>query len=179
MMMTRRGLIAVGTVAALALGGKPAFALGELTRVTPPRPAPEVAFTTADGQRRTLADYKGKPVLVNLWATWCPPCVKELPSLAALARTLRGAGFAVLPISSDMGGAARVEAFYKQHAIDDLPVLIDKGAALMEAFHAGGLPTTFIIDAKGLIVGMEEGGMDWQAPGIAATLEHLVASSAA
>ncbi|MGH7211221.1 MAG: TlpA disulfide reductase family protein, partial [Acetobacteraceae bacterium] len=168
------GLLVAGTVATLLDPRKPhAQTIGELTRVTPPRPAPEVVFHTADGSARRIADYAGKPVLVNLWATWCPPCVAELPSLAALARALAPQGILVLPISADRGGAKTVEAFYAAHAITGLPVLTDADSALMHAFAVPGLPTTFVIDAEGRIVGMEEGGMDWNAPSVPGVLHRM------
>ncbi|MEO8716472.1 MAG: TlpA disulfide reductase family protein, partial [Acetobacteraceae bacterium] len=161
MMLTRRGLLAAGTVAAVLDPRKPhAAELGALVPVVPPRPAPEIAFRTADGGSRRIADYAGKPVLVNLWATWCAPCVAELPSLAALARTLAPKGMQILPVSADRGGAKTVEAFYAAHGITGLAVLTDADSALMHGFGAPGLPTTYVIDAAGRIVGMEAGGMD-------------------
>lgn len=168
MRLTRRGLLAAGTVATLLGTRKPQTALaaelGKLVPVAPPQPAPDVVFHTADGTARRLADYAGKPLVVNLWATWCPPCVKELPSLAALARSVAEQGILVLPVSADRGGAKTVEAFYAAHGIDGLPVLIDKDSALMHAFGVEGLPTTFLIDRAGKIVGREQGGMDWNTP---------------
>lgn len=176
--LTRRGLLVAGTVAAALTGRKPRAAeLVTLHPVAPARPAPDAPFKTADGATRTLADYTGKPVLVNLWATWCPPCVAELPSLAAFARTLAPQGIRVLPISADRGGAKTVEAFYAAHAISGLPVLIDPDMGLMHAFGAQGLPTTYVIDAAGRIVGMEEGGMDWGAADVANTLHALLHTS--
>ena len=175
MRLTRRGLLAAGTVATLAIPRKPRAAeLGRLVPVAPPRPAPDAAFRTADGATRRIADYAGKPLLVNLWATWCAPCVAELPSLAALARTLADKSILVLPVSADRGGARTVEAFYAAHQIVGLPVLVDQDAALMHAFEAHGLPTTYVIDAAGRIVGMEEGGMDWARPAVADALGKLL-----
>ncbi len=178
MRLTRRGLLAAGTVATLLGARKPhparAAELGKLAPVVPPRPAPDAVFQTADGAARRLADYAGKPLLVNLWATWCAPCVAELPSLAALARTLADKGILVLPISADRGGAKAVQTFYAAHQIAGLPVLVDKDAALMHAFEAPGLPTTYVIDGAGQIVGMEEGGMDWATPGVADALGKLL-----
>lgn len=173
MMMKRREVLAAGTVAAAALPGKPAHAAAQILTVTPPEAAPQTPFFTAAGASRTLADYRGKSLLVNLWATWCAPCVQEMPSLAAAARTLRGLGFAVLPISSDMGGAPRVEAFFKQHGISGLPVLIDRNAALLHAFGAPGLPSTYVIDRAGRIVGRKVGGMDWDRRTVIAELKEL------
>jgi thiol-disulfide isomerase/thioredoxin len=118
-------------------------------------------------------------VLVNLWATWCAPCVAELPSLAKLAQAMRGDGLVVLPISSDHGGASRVEAFFKEHGITGLPVLIDKDAALTHAFQARGLPRSYAINPAGLIVAKEEGGLDWAAPSVAEKLRQLAGTAPA
>ncbi len=165
MMPTRRGLLGAGTVAALLGARKPgrawAVELARVVPVTPPRPAPETQFQAGDGTARRLADYAGKALLVNLWATWCAPCVAELPSLAGLAKRVAAENVLVLSVSSDRGGAKVVEAFYATHGISGLPVLIDKDAALMHAFGVRGLPTTYVIDGAGRIVGLEEGGMDW------------------
>ncbi len=180
MMPTRRGLLAAGTVATLLSARKPGRAwaaeLARLVPVTPPRPAPETPFQTANGSSQRIADYAGKQLVVNLWATWCAPCVAELPSLAALARGLAAESILVLPISSDRGGAKAVEAFYDAHGITGLPVLIDKEAALTHAFGARGLPSTYVIDGAGRIVGMEEGGMDWNTPDAAKAVRELSGS---
>jgi peroxiredoxin len=177
MTLTRRGLLAAGTVATVLGARKPhpagAAEIGTLLPVATPGPAPDVAFQTADGAARRLADYVGKPLVVNLWATWCPPCVKELPTLAALAHSLAEDGILILPISSDRGGAKTVTAFYAAHGIDGLPVLIDKDSALLHAFGVQGLPTTFVIDRTGKVVGVEQGGMDWSAPGVVETVRRL------
>ncbi len=179
MTLTRRGLLAAGTVATLLPARKPCAAeMGTLAAVSP-HPAPGVAFQAADGTARTLGAFKGRPLLVNLWATWCPPCVAELPSLSALAHTLFSEGMVVLPISSDRGGAEAVEAFYTAHEIHDLPVLLDHDAALMHAFGARGLPSTYVIDREGNIVGMEEGGMDWNRPGVAEAVRRLAGAKPA
>jgi thiol-disulfide isomerase/thioredoxin len=177
MMPTRRGLLAAGTVATLLGTRKPGRAraaeLAKLMPVTPPRPAPETPFQTADGASRRIADYAGKTLLVNLWATWCAPCAAELPSLAALARSLAAENIIVLPVSADRGGAKTVEAFYAAHGITGLPVLTDKDAALMHALAVRGLPTTYVIDGTGRIVGKEEGGMDWNTPAMADAVREL------
>jgi thiol-disulfide isomerase/thioredoxin len=182
MMPTRRGLLAAGTVAALLGTRKPGRAwsaeLGKLVPVSPPRPAPETPFTTADGASRRIADYAGKVLVVNLWATWCAPCVAELPSLAALARRLEPQGVLVLPVSSDRGGAKVVEGFYAAHAISGLPVLIDKDAALMHALGVRGLPTTYLVDGAGRIVGQEQGGMDWNTAAAVDALRALAGKAA-
>ena len=91
----------------------------------PPVAAPDIVFVAADGSEHHLAEFVGHGMVINLWATWCVPCVAEMPSLAALSKTLAPDDIAVLPLSSDRGGATIVEAFYEEHGIIGLPVLLD------------------------------------------------------
>src|ERR1700693_622044 len=97
-------------LSAAAAGEEEKLSLGEVIAESPPQPAPETVFTDADGKKASLADFKGKPVIVNLWATWCQPCLKEMPSLDRLQAALDGK-LAVAAISEDRGGAQRVGPF--------------------------------------------------------------------
>ena len=148
--------------------------IAALHPTTPPRALPAIGFVDATGAAHQLAAYAGRPVLLNLWATWCPPCVAELPALAALARTAATA-LAVLPLSSDRGGAARVAGFFRSHAITGLPVLLDPNGAAVEALAARGLPTTLLIDGEGRERARLEGAADWAAPDVLAALLRLTA----
>jgi thiol-disulfide isomerase/thioredoxin len=114
-------------------------------------------------------------MVVNMWATWCAPCVVELPSLDALAKALAPQDIAVLPLSSDRGGAAAVESWYRQHGITGLPVLLDPKGALARAFNARGIPTTVVINASGRVVARLEGAADWGSPAAQALIQKLVA----
>ncbi|MDQ2801973.1 MAG: TlpA family protein disulfide reductase [Pseudomonadota bacterium] len=174
MMVTRRGILAAGTVAATLPARKlRAQESGRLKVLSAPAKPPEVAFRTPDGAPRRLSDYRGQGLVVNLWATWCAPCVAELPSLAALAKTVAADNIAVLPISSDHGGAAAVKAFYKTHALTGLPVLLDPEGALMHAFAAPGIPATYVIDLAGVERGRAEGAMDWSMAAIVELVRRL------
>src|SRR6202012_2462969 len=93
-----------------------------LQPVDPPEAAPNIGFTDAGNNEHHLSDFRGHGMVINCWATWCAPCVAEMPSLAALSKALAPADIAVLPLSSDRGGAAAVEAFFHQHAIRGGPV---------------------------------------------------------
>jgi thiol-disulfide isomerase/thioredoxin len=148
--------------------------LDALRPVDPPRALPEIVYTDADGTPHGLRDLRGRMVVLNLWATWCPPCVAEMPSLAALARAA-GADVAVLPLSSDHGGAAVVARFYRDHGITGLPVALDPKGAALEALGARGLPTTLILDAEGRERGRLEGAADWAAPAALSALRRLTA----
>ena len=120
----------------------------------PAKAAPAVAFTDAAGARHALAAYKGHYVLLNMWATWCAPCVAELPALTRLKASVPG--LTVLAVNMDKG---QVDAagFLKSHNAASLGSLRDTDITLMRGFGAFGLPTTVLIDPKGNVVGRAEG----------------------
>ena len=149
--------------------------MAALKPTDPPRALPAIGFVDAAGVTHGLGEYAGKVVVLNLWATWCPPCVAEMPSLAALARQAAGEGVVVLPLSTDRGGAAVVERFYRAHNIAGPPVLLDTKAAAAEALGARGLPTTLIIDRAGRERARLEGGADWSSPDALAAIRKLAA----
>jgi thiol-disulfide isomerase/thioredoxin len=121
----------------------------------------DLQFTGADGSTHSLAEYAGKGVVLNLWATWCVPCVREMPALDGLAKLVAPDGIVVLPVSSDHGGAAAVQRFYSEHGIKNLPVLLDPMGTLAHALNVRGIPTTLLIDKDGQEVGWLEGSADW------------------
>ncbi len=98
--------------------------LGEFIPAAPPQPAPEISFTDTAGNPASLADFKGRFVLLNLWATWCQPCLKEMPSLAALQAKL-GPALTVLAVSEDRGGAEVVQPFVAKHDFAKLKIYLD------------------------------------------------------
>ena len=123
------------------------------------KPALDAAFTDPDGKPVRIADFKGKPVLVNLWATWCAPCVKELPTLDALARTGR---VQVLAVSQDDAPHASVVAFLQAHHIASLKPYQDAKMSLSGALGPDTvLPTSILIDADGKEVWRYVGDLDW------------------
>ncbi len=147
--------------------------MAALRPVDPPRALPAISFLDDAGASRSLRDYAGKTVLLNLWATWCAPCVAEMPALAALARDGAAQDIVVLPLSSDAGGAEAVRKFFAAHGITGLPVLLDPKGAAGEALGIRGLPTTLLIDAQGRERARLEGAADWAAPDAAAKLLAL------
>jgi thiol-disulfide isomerase/thioredoxin len=185
MMIKRRHLFAAGggSLAAAAIPGKPhaesLSALQGLMRSDPPRDLPETGFVTADGTAHSLSDFAGRGMVVNLWATWCAPCVAEMPSLESLAKALAPVDIAVLPLSSDRGGAATVAGWFGQHGITGLPVLLDPRGALARAFGARGLPTTIIVNTANQEVARLEGAADWGTPRVVAMIRDLVGSRSA
>ncbi len=166
--VTRRALVAAGATLAAAIPLRKPRAqalqgIGALHALATPRKL-DLHFTAADGTPRSLADYAGRGVVLNLWATWCVPCVREMPALDDLAKLVAKDGVVVLPVSSDHGGAAVVQQFYANHGIANLPVLLDPMSAMAHALNVRGIPTTLLIDPQGQEVGWLEGAADWSSP---------------
>lgn len=126
------------------------------------RPAPDAAFKDPDGEDVTLAEFEGRPLLVNLWASWCVPCVKELPTLDALALKSAGAnGLRVLAVSQDMAPHPSVVAFLAKHRIRTLEPYQDAAMRLSGGLDAQILPTSILFDADGNEVWRYVGDLDW------------------
>lgn len=153
---------ASANVAAETAATPPAFEadkLGQVSRDNAGEAAPVTPFTAPDGSETTLADFRGKPVLVNLWATWCAPCVAEMPTLDALAER-EGERLQVLVISQDMDGAEKVTPFFEKAAFKRLQPYLEPGMALSVGYGAN-LPTTILYDAQGREVWRVLGDTDW------------------
>jgi thiol-disulfide isomerase/thioredoxin len=188
--VTRRaGLLllgaAAGTVAAATLTRKPRAAedtdtdlddLSEMKLSDPPKPLPEIAFQTADGATHRIADFKGRGMVLNLWATWCRPCVAEMPSLGRLSTRLAPDDIAVLAVSTDHGGAPVVQRFLAEHNIASLPVLLDSQGEIGQALGIRGIPTTLVIDRAGRERGRLEGAADWSSDQALALVRRLASS---
>ena len=121
--------------------------------------APDAVFKDADGNETSLAELRGKPVLVNLWASWCAPCVKELPTLAKLA--FANPGLQVAAVSQDNGPRASVEAFLESHQAGSLDAYQDGPMALSGALGVEVMPTSVLYDANGKEVWRYVGDLDW------------------
>ena len=137
-------------------------------------PAPQEPFTDIQGRSLTLADFHGKVLLVNFWATWCAPCVREMPSLDRLQASLEGRPAVVLAISQDRAGARVVEPFYRDLELLSLDIYLDPKGKLARAFGVRGLPTTMLIDAEGRLVGGLQGLAEWDSPEVRALIEHYM-----
>ncbi|MBB2186449.1 TlpA family protein disulfide reductase [Gluconacetobacter liquefaciens] len=170
----RRALLADGGTLLAAWAGcnsilaRPARAEGPVPvdlpahRTAAPRALPELSFVDDAGATRHLADWHGRIVVLNLWATWCQPCVAEMPALAALARQVAPAGdIVVLPVSIDHGGVDLVRRFYRTHGIADLPVLCDPHMQIPTALREDGVPVTLVIDRAGREVARVVGPVRW------------------
>ena len=140
------------------------------------QPAPDIELRNADDDPATLAEAEGKPLLVNIWATWCAPCVKELPTLQAVAA--RAGAPRVIAVSQDMAPRGSVDAFLDKNKLADLEVWHDPKMALSSATGAEVLPTTILYDAKGREVWRYVGDLDWTREEAARLLAEAGASSA-
>jgi thiol-disulfide isomerase/thioredoxin len=147
--------------------------LGEFIPQNPPQPAPAISFADLHGKPATLADFKGRPVLVNLWATWCQPCLKEMPSLERLQADF-GSSLTVAAISEDLGGSPVVEPFVKKLGIAKIAVYLDPKNTALQGLGARGLPTSILIDKQGRVVGRVEGAADWDSAKLRGALKPLL-----
>ncbi|WP_299621067.1 TlpA disulfide reductase family protein [Pelagibius sp.] len=145
-----------------------------LTFSDPPVPAPSVAFETLQGAPVSLQEFKGELVLVNFWATWCAPCIREMPGLERLHQAFKDEGFLVMAVSQDRGGAAKVVPFLERLGLDELPVFLDRKGALARAFALRGLPATFLIGRDGAVVAGMTGPAEWDSPEAMALIRHYL-----
>lgn len=135
--------------------------------------APDFKLKNLAGGEVGLADLRGKVVFLNFWATWCPPCREEIPSMVRLNAAMAGKPFQMLAVSIDDGGKEAVEAFFKQSG-DRLPALLDPKQAAGKRYGITGVPETFIIDKKGVIMKKVIGPMDWSDPAVVKFLDDVI-----
>lgn len=128
------------------------------------RAVPELSFIDGDGRAHTLVEFKGSPVLLNIWATWCVPCRKEMPSLDRLQAELGGSHLFVLPLSIDRQGLPVVKAFYAELGLQSLGIFLDQSGSAASEVNAIGLPTTLFIDSSGREIGRKVGPAEWDSP---------------
>lgn len=178
----RRLVLAAGGTLLAGLSARQAVGAGGATGKLvegEPRPAPEFSFTDAEGKPHTAADFAGKGLVVNLWATWCPPCVAEMPALDRAQAALAEEGVVVLALSSDRGGRAQVEPFYRERGIRHLGIWLDPRGAAARALGARGLPTTVVLDRQGRERARLEGAAEWDRPEMLTAIRRLVGAAAA
>jgi thiol-disulfide isomerase/thioredoxin len=147
--------------------------LGEFVPSAEPFPAPDISVADEAGQTTRLSDLRGKLVLINLWATWCGPCLREMPSLEQLQSRL-GERIAVLAVSEDRGGNKAVEPFIEKLGLKSVKIYIDPKSEVGHAFEVRGLPTSFLIGRDGKVLGRVEGAAEWDSPKILGVLEPLL-----
>lgn len=139
--------------------------------LTPTALPPGLSFEDTEGRRQDFSAFAGKAVVVNFWATWCAPCVREMPQLDALAGR-DPARLAVVALSQDRDRAL-VTGFYARLQLRNLAPYLDPAGAIARQFAVRGLPTSLLIDPQGRLVGRLEGYADWQTPEMTRLLAHL------
>ncbi len=137
--------------------------------------APAFALKDLAGRTVTLAEFKGKLVLVNFWATWCTPCEWEMPSMEALHRRYRGKPFVLLAISVDTGAADIFVRPYVQGKALTFTVLLDSTLQTSRAFRTRSLPTSYFVGPDGQFIGQAHGPRDWTTEEASALIDHLLA----
>lgn len=135
--------------------------------------APDFSLPNLDGSIVSLSDYKDKVVLLNIWATWCPSCVEEMPSMEKLYQKLNGEGFEILAVSIDASGAEVVRPFMKKHSLS-FPALIDPNGTIRSLYLTIGIPESIIIDKEGFIVDKVIGPRDWDSAAIIRYFQDLI-----
>jgi thiol-disulfide isomerase/thioredoxin len=148
-------------------------ALVTLKPLETPVPAPAVAISDAAGNRHMLGDFRGRYVLVNLWASWCQPCVRELPALAQLQAAVPAKQLTILAVNVGRSDVKQTAAFLVAHKAGGLGVWLDPQVALMRAFRAYGLPTSVLIDPQGRVIARAVGPAEWGAPSAIAYFKAL------
>ena len=134
----------------------------------------EVPFADGEGNEIRLADFAGKVVVLNLWATWCPPCRTEMPSLDRLAGAMAGRDLAVVALSTDRGGPERIRKFFDEIGVEYLDVYQDARMQLAREAGAIGLPVTLLLDREGREVARVTGDAEWDSPEAKALIGKLI-----
>ncbi len=156
----------------------PALATGAMKRLTihpQPKPLPRITALDGKGRTRDIAEWKGKVLLVNFWASWCPPCRKEMPDIIALQEAYEGKDFRVIAISEDYKGYDWAYSALKVMGGQGLTMLWDKGNAALKAIGVQGLPVTLLVDRQGREVARLIGPADWNAKEAHAIIDRLLA----
>jgi thiol-disulfide isomerase/thioredoxin len=195
-----RGLSLVAVAAALALLGialswyelRPApkvirAPIDETESLAPPafsftpaeqvRAVPALQFTDAEGRDLSLADFRGRVILLNIWATWCVPCRREMPTLDRLQTKLGSADFEVLALSIDRQGLAAIKPFFSEVGVKALRIYVDKSGKAAQMLDIVGLPTTLLIDRMGRERGRFAGPAAWDSAGSIETIRRYLSES--
>lgn len=159
-----------------AVQAKPA-ASSSFTFLEKPNPLPDLRFVGGDGRALTIDDFRGKLVLLNIWATWCVPCRSEMPTLDRLQAKLGGSGFEVLALSIDRQGIAAVKAFYEELGLDALRIYVGESANAMRDLGIVGIPATLLVDREGRETGRLDGPAEWDSPEMISFLRRQIATA--
>jgi cytochrome c biogenesis protein CcmG, thiol:disulfide interchange protein DsbE len=169
----KRLLVALLCVAVMITACNRDKSAGKPVSANEKNPAPAISLISMKGSTLDLTSLKGKVVMLNFWATWCPPCREEIPSMMKLNKAMEGKPFQMICVSVDDGGKAAVEKFFSESGFY-LPTYFDASRTAQITYGITGVPETFIIDKNGIIVKKVIGGLDWSSADIAAFLEGLM-----
>lgn len=147
--------------------------MSKLTVLEAPPPQPSITFTSPSGEEMQFSDYRGKVILVNAWATWCPPCVAEMPSLNRLQELRGGGDFQVITISLD-NTKDKITEFFENNDIDALPKWHDGTYEINGKLRLPGLPTTVIYNRNGREIVRLAGEAEWDSPEALALIDYLI-----
>ena len=162
-------------LALLALADPARAELGHgLTRLPEPVPAPDFALEDMDGETHRLSELRGQVVMVNFWATWCPPCREEMPSMEAVYQDLKEQGFQVLALNQWETPDQVFPYMGQLEVYPSFPVLFDRDSSVAEAYGVKGLPTTVLVDKQGRVVYRAVGGRDFNHPEVRRLIEGLL-----
>lgn len=153
---------------------KPTVGGTPFARTHAPKPMPDLRFEDGAGKPRSLADFRGKLVLLNVWATWCAPCREEMPALDRLQGQLGGAGFEVVALSVDQQGAQIARRFLDEIGVKALALYIDPTASAAFKLDTPGLPVSLLLDRDGREIGRHLGPAKWDSPEVLERLRHIV-----
>lgn len=153
--------------------------LEKLVRANTPKPLPTIGFSDGEGRQRSLSEWRGKVILVNLWATWCAPCRVEMPSLDRLQAKLGGPDFAVIPISLDWSGPDKPRQFLEKNKLGNLPLYLDNSKTLMQSLNVPGLPLSVLIDREGRELARLAGAAEWDSPEAEAIIRAAISGEGA
>ena len=158
------GVIVVAVVGFMLLQRQGFFLSGPSAELTRPASrtalAPEFALPDLEGTAQRLSDFRGNVVLLNFWATWCPPCRAEMPSMEALYQAYKDQGFVILAVSSDVQGAAVVQPFMEGYRLS-FPSLLDTTGRVNGLYGVRSIPTSYLLDRHGRVVSREIGARNW------------------
>ena len=170
------GAAAMGAYFSLSGDERPATGGLPFARATS-QAIPELAFEDGTGRTRSLADFRGKLLVLNLWATWCAPCREEMPALDRLQAQLGGARFEVVALSVDPQGAAVARKFFAEVGVKSLALYVDPSSQAAFKLGAVGLPSTLLVDGAGREIGRHIGAAKWDSPEVVADLRRRIEAS--
>jgi thiol-disulfide isomerase/thioredoxin len=162
-----------GPLAGLNTGAMAAFVAKR-----PPQAVPEITIVAGDGETKSLADWRGRVVLLNIWATWCVPCREEMPQLDTLQADLGGENFEVVAVNVDKGGGDKAKIFLEETGAAHLARYTDPSGRLFRKVRAVGMPTTLLIDRDGKEIGRLVGPADWGSEQAKMLIEAAIAAPA-